>query len=149
MHLALKKMAAIILTKRGGFAKPSLNFKGFTLMEIIVSLVILSLVIGGLANVIILGKRFILHSRSRMAGGELGKVFVEPLQMQVRETETSTGAQNGWEQANNCLSSSPTNGCPTAVVNIGGIDYTPTWNVAPVPGTGLRRVSVSLSWTER
>ncbi|MCM8789683.1 MAG: prepilin-type N-terminal cleavage/methylation domain-containing protein [Candidatus Omnitrophica bacterium] len=142
-------MRTTVQEKGDGYKQPSPNFKGVTLMEIIVSLIILSIVIGGLANVIILGKRFVLHSRSRMAGGELGRVFMDPRQMEVRWDD--------WQKSANCLGSVGAVGCPSGVVNIGGptsgINYTPTWNITLLdpanPSTSMRRVSVTLTWGER
>jgi prepilin-type N-terminal cleavage/methylation domain-containing protein len=111
--------------------------KGVTLLEIIISLIILSIIIAGLASVMVLGKRFILHSGSRMAGGELGRLVFDPLQMQV--------SQKDW--ATNCLGAGT--GCPTGAVTIGGIDYNPAWSITPVAGTSLRRVSITWTWAER
>ena len=69
-----------------------INKKALTLVEIIVSVVILALVITGLANVFVAGKRYIQHSRMRMAGGELGKEFLDPLQAYVRQDTWDGGA---------------------------------------------------------
>ena len=64
--------------------------KGLTLLEIIVATAILALVIAGLANIFIAGKRYILHSRTKMTGGELGRYFLDEMQMQVREDTWSS-----------------------------------------------------------
>lgn len=139
--MPLKKMGTVLFLAKVGSKKnrtvPFLSLKAFTLLEIIVSLVILSIVIAGLANVMVLGKRFILHSRSRRAGAELSM----PLQMQVRWDE--------WQLGANCLSSNPTSGCPAGPVQIGGIDYNPTWSITPIAGTAMRRVSITWTWAER
>ncbi len=69
--------------------------KALTLIEIIVATVILAITTTGLANLYIAGKRWIYHSRSRISGGELGKLFIDPLQEFVRE--------DTWGQAGNAL----------------------------------------------
>lgn len=132
--------------------------RGFTLLEIIISVVIFTLTVTGMANVFLTGKRWILHARSRMAGGELGKFFLDPLQMEVR--------QDTWDQAGNQLrlpALPAQNPAPTdtrtwqgTTVNLGSdnIPYTPTYTASRVliPGTntdsGLRCVQVRIDWRE-
>lgn len=121
---------------------------GFTLMEIIVSVFILSLVMAGFADVFFFGKRNIVTSRSKIQAGELGKLFLAPLQMDVTMSERSLGANNGWGQANNCLSS---NGiippCPAAQT-IDGVSYTPAYSIGYIPSEPpiLRRVKLTITW---
>lgn len=110
--------------------------KGFTLIEIIVSTVILALVIAGLTNIFVVGKRRIVFARSKMQTAELGRLFLDPLQNQVRQDE--------W--ASNCLGSNT--GCPTSPQNISGMNYAPTYNISNVSGTNLRRVTVIINWNE-
>jgi prepilin-type N-terminal cleavage/methylation domain-containing protein len=139
-----------------------MNKRALTLMEIIVSLTILSITMAGLLNVFISAKKHSLRSRSRVSAGELAKYFLDPLHMQVR--------QDQW--GSNCLSSNPTSGCPTAQ-SIGNMTYTPfycmdcsdsdtvcinkcktnpsatTYHGGTVEGTTLRRVRVDITWTTR
>jgi prepilin-type N-terminal cleavage/methylation domain-containing protein len=112
--------------------------KGLTLTEILVSTVILALVALGLTNVFVSGKRQIVHSRARMTTAELGKYFLDPLEMDVR--------QDQW--GNNCLSSNPTTGCPTTPQSIDNITYTPAYTINNVTGTTLRKVKLTISWNE-
>lgn len=106
---------------------------GLTLMEIIVSMIIISLTILGLANLVVAGRRHIAHSRSRMVSSELGKYFVDPLANQVR--------QDLW--GSTCLSTGT--GCPGGQ-NISGITYTPTYLIDDF--NGMRRVRLTISWNE-
>jgi len=111
---------------------------GFTLMEIIVSTILVALVLVGLTNLFVLGKTYILHAQYRVTGGELGRFFLEPLQMDVRQDQWGT----------NCLSSSTVPPpCPPAQT-IGNIPYTPAYTIDNVTGTTLRRVKVTISWSE-
>lgn len=85
-----------------------------------------------------------------MAGGELGKHFVDPLQMQVR--------QDQWGTNTNCLSTDGTN--QTACMNnpilntawndpYTGIRYTPGYIIdSPAGFPNLRRVRVTITWNE-
>lgn len=116
--------------------------KGLTLLEILISTLILALVMTGMVNLFISGKKWILHARSRMTGGELGKSFLDPLQMQVR--------QDQW--GNNCLSTGTQANCPDqAAGKAQGLDrdYTAHYTVTPnSPVTNLNKVKVAISWTE-
>lgn len=112
--------------------------KGFTLIEIIVSVMVLSLVLTGLAGIIISGKRWVLHSSARTAGTELGAAFLEPLMQGVRE--------DLW--GSTCVSTADQTGCDTSTQNINGIPYTPSYDKSNVTGTDLRRVKITLVWTE-
>ncbi len=118
---------------RGQKAKASLT--GFTLIEIIVSVFILSLVITGLAYVFLAAKQHIVHSRSKITGAELGRLFLAPLQGDVR--------QDQW--GSNCLSN--VTGCP-GNQTVDNITYTPTYDITNLTGTTLRKVKVSINWTE-
>jgi len=111
--------------------------KGVTLMEVVVSAVIFALVLVGMTNLFIGGRRYIMHARARMTAGELGKYFVDPLQMQVRFDQ--------W--GSNCLSSGA--GCVTPTFNINNIDYNAQYQVSPGPGTtDVRRVTTTITWQE-
>jgi Tfp pilus assembly protein PilV len=126
--------------------------KGLSLIEILVSCIILALILTGLVNIFIAGKRYILHSRSRMTTVELGRFFLDPLQMHVRQGESVPGtAQDGWDQVNNLLQIPATQESWSWVGTQENLDniYTPTYTVSRVKDTGLRRVRVSINWTER
>jgi len=60
-----------------------LNPKAFTLVEIIVATVILSLVVLGMLGVFLAGNRHVIHTRERMTSAELGKLFIDPLSVDV------------------------------------------------------------------
>lgn len=128
---------------------------GFTLLEILVAALILALVTTGLAYVFLAGKRHLLHTRSKIQATELGRLFLAPLQMDVTMSERTSGAQNGWGQVNNCLTSDGTSpGCPVAQPPVDGITYTPTYQNTPLlvdaqnPLGRLRKVKVTINWTE-
>ena len=116
--------------------------KGLSLIEILVAAIILALVMTGLANTFIVGKRYILHSRLRMTVAELGKYFLEPLQMQVRQDEWSTVTANCLSQAN----------CPDETVGPAeGLDrdYTAKYIINnDSPLDNLNKVRVDITWTE-
>ncbi len=114
--------------------------RAFTLLEVLIAALILSLIGIGMANLFISGKRYVQHSRERMAGGELGKTFLDPLANDfVRE--------DLWNDPSNCLTSNPSTGCPGSQT-IGNITYNPTYSISDVTGTDLRRVSIDINWRE-
>lgn len=102
-------------------------------MEIIVSMIIISLTIVGLANLVVAGRRHIGHARSRMVSSELGRSFIDPLANDVR--------QDAW--GGNCLSAGT--GCPAAQ-SIGMTSFTPVYQVDDF--NGIRRVRLTISWNE-
>ena len=108
--------------------------KGLTLLEILVASIILAVVIAGLANIFFVGKKYILRSRLRMAAGELGRAFLDPLQKDVRQDLWTT----------NCLSGNQA-ACPGAEDL--GITYNPTYVITPNSPIGnLNKVKVTIGW---
>lgn len=120
-----------------------MNKKAFTLLEIIVSTIILALVIGGLANVFVVAKRRIVYSRSKMQTAELGRLFLDPLQSQVRQDEWGANCLTGRD----CSAESQTQ-------TLDNIPYTPTYETSALlvdaqnPQGRLRKVKVTISWDE-
>jgi prepilin-type N-terminal cleavage/methylation domain-containing protein len=114
--------------------------KGFSIFEILISMIILSVAITGMITLYTSSKMFLLHGRSTFAGTELGKNFLEPLRLDVRQDEWGT----------NCVSSDGTNtgGCSTAVWTVGSIGYHPSYVKSLVGATSLRRVTLNVTWTE-
>jgi Tfp pilus assembly protein PilV len=109
-----------------------LNKKALSLLEIIVSTLILALVMTGLVNVFVAGRKFVLHSRNRMGAGEIGKRFIDPLQNYVR--------QDTW-------SSNPlgTNSYP----NVSNGIYTASYTISThSSNTDIKKVKTKVSWTE-
>ena len=111
--------------------------KGLTMIEIMVSVIILALVVAGMANLFISGKRWVLISQTRMTTGELGRFFLDPLQMLVR--------QDTW--ATNCLGQG---NCPSVSRGIAdGLDrdYTATYTINNnQPIANLTRVRVDINF---
>ncbi len=67
--------------------------RGVSLIEILVSCVIVALLVGGLGSVFVAGSRWVRNIHSRAAAEELGKLFLDPMQMHVRQSdwEDTTG----------------------------------------------------------
>ena len=114
-----------------------------TLIEILISTVVLALVFLGLLNLFMSGRKFLEHSQSRMGGGELGKIFIDPLQVQVRQSDwvnlggTTTGNQLELNKS------------VTYTQSLNGITYTATSTVYTVDSAGiLRGVQTKIQWQE-
>ncbi len=104
-------------------------------MEIVISVVILSLMVVGITALFISAKTHIFHSRARMTGGELGKLFLDPLAFDVAADTWSTG--------------NLTTGARTgATQTVGNVTFTPDYNIGSVAGTDMRRVQVDVQWQE-
>lgn len=136
--------------------------KGLTILEVLVSAVIFSLLLLGLVNIFISVKRHLLHTQSMVAGGELGKVFLDPLNMNVNQskwsdlihdytTVTATGLQLSTEPAGRV---GPVQRVPPS--DLSGFPYTPTYHVTRPsmvevidPNTAMRKMRVVITWRER
>lgn len=113
-----------------------------------VAAIILALVMNGFVYVFVAGRKHILHSRSRIQAAQLERLFLNYLQMHVR--------QNDWEQATNALSVTPLGGrdcanqpgCPVNERALDGITYNPQYYISGVGTTNLRRVKVDITWNE-
>ena len=115
--------------------------EAFTLMEALVSSVLIALVLVGLGNLFLGGKKWMGHRRYQMTAAEIGKIFLDPLQMDVRQDQWSSS----------CLNSSGTN-CSTHGYHppVDGISYSASYAIStpPVDGTNLRRVRLTVTWNE-
>ena len=111
---------------------------GISLLEIIVSMIILALVMVGLMNVFVVGRGYMAHSRFRTSAGQLATVFLDPLQNEVRE--------DTWDSNNLSVTTTPQT---RATQEIDGITYTPTYFITDESsGAALRRVRVNVTWNE-
>ena len=110
--------------------KPSRNRNGFTLIEILVALVILSIALLALAGLMV------TTTRNNATGGHL--------------TEAATFAQDTLER----LRVSPLTSIPTGVmiqnscVGSTGVLYTGSWTAVANSGSTLDRISITVNWVD-
>ena len=133
------------------------NNRSTTLFEVIVATVIFSLVMAGMVSVFIAGKGHIMHSRERMTSSEMSKLFLEPLQLAVRQDTWDTATNGlrlvGGNYTTYCDSiggHTQNPACPAVASQrrVNNIDYTAQYEIANVSGTDLRRVRVQVHWSE-
>ncbi|MDP2928215.1 MAG: prepilin-type N-terminal cleavage/methylation domain-containing protein, partial [Candidatus Omnitrophota bacterium] len=119
---------------------------GFTLVEVVVSMVVFGLVIVGLSSVFVSGGKLIMHNRERMTSAQLGKFFLDPLQADVR--------QDTWNSGSLKVSDTPVS---LTTQKINNRDFSATYKVADgitapidpaLTGTDLRRVTATIIWDE-
>lgn len=121
--------------------------KGLTLLEILVSTLILALVMTGMVNLFISGKKWILHARSRMTGGELGKTFLDPLQSYVKQSDWNSST-------NDYVNENPLHKRNNEAGTLVTLDrqYTPFYTVTVPAGfsndSPMRKVKVDITWSE-
>jgi len=117
------------------------SLSALSLVEILVSILIFSLVMSGFVNLFISGKRFIMHSRWRMTAGELGKYFLDPLQMDVR--------QDTWNNPSSNNLSAPSPLTNTSLF-IDTKNYTANYTVTNVTvnSSQVRKVKLRIIWNE-
>jgi len=119
------------------------NKSGFTLIEIIVACVVFALTIAGLLSVLVAGTKHIVHTRERITSAELGKLFIDPLQVDVR--------QDTWNANALSVSAIPV-ALPSEVVN--NRTFSATYTVKDsssdptLIGTDLRKVITIVTWNE-
>jgi prepilin-type N-terminal cleavage/methylation domain-containing protein len=124
-----------------------MNKKAFTFLEVLVCVIILSLVMLGITNIFIAGRRYLYHSRARLAAANYGRMFLDPLQSEVSQD----AIDYSWP---NCLTSAGTTHCPsTAVIDpvLNGITFAPAYTINNVNNAVwplLRRVTVRVNWTD-
>ena len=140
---------------------------GLTLVEIIISMVILAIIIGGIANLFLATKRHTLHSSFRMTAAGLGRYFLERLNLDVnQETWDNAPPSNlltvpiapikGYKSTNNPYPSKyPNTDYSTVIDPLGfeerlldesNITYYPVYVVEP--RDGVRKVKLLINWTE-
>lgn len=142
--------------------KPRTKDCGLTLVEIIISMVILAVIIGGLANLFLATKRHTLHSSFRMAAAGLGRYFLERLHLHVnQETWDNAPPSNlltvgKYKSTNNPYPAKYPDADYTTVIDPLGfeerlldesnITYYPVYVVEP--RDGVRKVKLLINWTE-
>lgn len=122
--------------------------KGYSLLECIVAAVLIALTMTGLANLFVAGKRHVIRSRARMAAAELGRVFLDHHQMEVRQDQWNDAAID-YNVPNKLRFGTRTETAQT----IDGIAYTPTYIVDVPVGyvaseTQMRRIRLKINWEE-
>ncbi len=121
--------------------------KALTFVELIVSVVILALIIGGLANIFVTARRYIAYNRSRIQAVEFNKRILNSFYATVK--------QDDWNQDSNPIYVPP-GGSRTATndtINLNNILYVSSYTVSDMNNITygnalLRKVKMSINWTE-
>lgn len=127
---------------------------GFTLVEVVVSVVVFALVIVGLISVFVAGTKHIIHARERMTSVELGKLFIDPLQMDVRQDTWGSGPAGnaltlGTTYCDSVGGHTQNKNCPPADQRkVNNRDFSAEYVTEVVSGTDLRLVTTKISWNE-
>ena len=118
------------------------NNKGFTLLEILITVLILALVMSGFANLFYSSKWYVIHSRSWMVAGELARYYLDPLQANV--------SQDNW--TNSCLGNQSCSGeilqLSQLIPGAYSYNYTPSYNISNGPIGNLTKVVLNITWNE-
>ncbi|MFH1441886.1 MAG: prepilin-type N-terminal cleavage/methylation domain-containing protein [Candidatus Omnitrophota bacterium] len=135
--------------------------QGVSLIEILVSCVIIALLVGGLGSIFVAGSRWITGIHSQSAAEEVGKLFLDPMQMHVRQSDWNTAGVNALALG---ISHCDTDGtapqnplCQGAVpiINnarrqVGKIDYNVEYNIQNSSlNNNVRRVRAIIRWQEQ
>jgi len=123
-------------------------------LEIIVSMVILCLVVLGMTSVFVSGKKLIIHTGGRVTASEIGKLFIEPLQSYVRQSDWAAGAL---KVDKTYCGDAVAGYSPNAFADIcpGQNDrtlnntvFSSRYDVESIAGTDLRRVVTKITWND-
>ncbi len=107
--------------------KISLKSDGFTLIEVLIAIVILSI------SLLALAALMATTTQNTSFGGHI--------------TEATTLAQDRLEELRVTQWANIVTGTDTRTMGISGIVYTRNWNV--VPSGNLRTITITISWTDR
>lgn len=112
--------------------------KGFTMMEILVASIILSLLAAGIFSVAVSGRNLIRRSRMRFIGSEIARHRLEEMRAEVRGDTWNTAANNltvtgGWT------------GWTTAPENP---LFETRRSVSNIAGSDCRNVTIQVRWDE-
>ena len=134
--------------------------KGFTLVEIIVATIIIALVILGMMSVFLAGNKHVIHARERMTSAEIGKLFIDPLQLDVNWSIWTLGAAGnalaiGTTYCDGDVTHTQNKNCPPAGQRtINNRTFTSTYVTSAIPdgnadhNDNVRRVTTTINWTE-
>jgi Tfp pilus assembly protein PilV len=117
---------------------------GLSLLEIIVAMLILSLVMYGLVSLMMVSKRFVYHSGSRVISMELGKYFFEDANLSVDAAHYTLNR--------NCLYDNAS--CVAVNRTLNQVMYNVTYRTGNVTdatnvnNTTLRKVVIDVNWVE-
>lgn len=106
----------------------------------------------GLTNLFVSGKRLLAHSRARMTGGEIGRLFLDPLQMAVRQdtwTDVTNALYPGTRYCGGAGAVQP--GCPSQDERtLDRIVYNATYEISRLaaPNDKITKVKLYVTWTE-
>ncbi|MCX7927542.1 MAG: hypothetical protein N2606_05330 [Candidatus Omnitrophica bacterium] len=130
--------------------KVVLKEKAISLLEILIAMMILAFVLAGLVNIFVVSKRYLSHSRYRVAATQLGKLFLEPLQNEVRADNWDTSANLLFQGGSNPISGANLNSALFSPRTIDGITYSANYTItnSSDPQQLLRKVVVNITWNE-
>ena len=120
---------------------------GLTLIEIIVATLIMAITMSGLVNLFVSSKRWLVHSRARMTGGELGRYFLDPSSSAIQQNDWSDDS-NDYVASNSLHKRTDVVG-PTVTLDR---EYSSHYTVSVIPGFNSssqpRKVKVRINWDE-
>ena len=116
-----------------------LGIRGFTLVEVIVSMVILALLASGLFGTMVASRSLIARSKTRLTAVQIAQREIENKRQFVRA--------DTWDLNNSSNPLNPT-GCWSAWDNTTYNPYHVRYRVESVTGMDCRRVTVEVRWNE-
>lgn len=137
--------------------------QGVSLIEILISCVIIALLVSGLGSVFVAGSRWIMNIHAQTAAKEIGRLFIDSMQRHVRQSDWDTVGINALALDAGALRTTFCDndaghiqnplcqvGGPIAPLlnrrHVGKIDYNARYDVQAFHG--VRKVRVTINWQE-
>ncbi|MCF7887963.1 MAG: hypothetical protein K9L76_01645 [Candidatus Omnitrophica bacterium] len=123
--------------------KNKITKKAVSLLEILISVVLLTLVVGGLTSVFLTVRRYIRHAKERSTATDLAYSYSRTLHQDVRADSWDTGCLS-----NGTVRSLPLPGDPrwNDIDNINYEDLNTKYEVSNVAGQDYRQVKITIEY---
>ena len=145
-------MAYYSYNETGAPADSHSHIHGFTLLEIVVSMLILGLVVSGVFALFVSSSKFISQARYRLQALNYARMVTEHLDAYVSAANTLPAPSNAGTGTGCALSSGVHNPSELGIASpliLDGISYNGNYEVInDIDGTDLEQVTVTVNWTE-
>ena len=126
-----------------------ISCKGFSLLEIVIAMLILSLVVAGLFGLFVSSSKFITESRHRLQALEYAKMVAENLKVYVTEDPgTPQGASVVWLGSDPTVAPLSLDDIDTIITGVNANANCNYFVIQGSPGAGMNQVRITVNWTE-
>ena len=117
--------------------------KGFSLLEIVISLVILGLTLAGIFSVFIAGRRYTERARRKLVSLNIGRQVLEKIKEDVRQDTWDIAGSNRLTVGTHLVES----GFITAPAGFDNWEGTISYEISNIANV-LRQATITITWNE-